>query len=192
MDALYFGLVVVIATVSGSIFEWTIHRFIMHKRFWGVGFAYEKHAITHHGIFKADETYHLLENGDSKHISMPWWSGPVLISILLVPVTFLSTLLSWWVVLAIFASVCVAYFYVYEYMHLCMHLPEPEGKPRWIERRGFFKFLNGHHLLHHRYPEKNLNVVLPLGDLLFGTLILRAPKKFPQPRGQSVPDVQPQ
>jgi hypothetical protein len=56
--------------------------------------------------------------------------------------------------------------------------------------RGFFR-LNGHHLLRHRYMGKNFNVVLPLADLLLGTLPLRSPIQFKQARGPSVPDVQP-
>jgi sterol desaturase/sphingolipid hydroxylase (fatty acid hydroxylase superfamily) len=68
-----------------------------------------------------------------------------------------------------------------------MHIP----RRRNIERSGIFFRLNGHHLLHHRYMSKNLNVVLPLFDLIFGTLILRSPIKFAQATGPSVPNVQP-
>jgi sterol desaturase/sphingolipid hydroxylase (fatty acid hydroxylase superfamily) len=60
-----------------------------------------------------------------------------------------------------------------------------------VERSGIFYRLNGHHLLHHRYMQKNFNVVLPLADLLLGTLRLRAKFAFAQPHGPSVPDVQP-
>jgi hypothetical protein len=38
---------------------------------------------------------------------------------------------------------------------------------------------------------KNFNVVLPLADLLLGTLLLRSKVCFPQARGAAVPDVQP-
>lgn len=37
----------------------------------------------------------------------------------------------------------------------------------------------------------NFNVVCPIADLLFGTLITRAKFKFAQATGPSVPDVQP-
>ena len=40
--------------------------------------------------------------------------------------------------------------------------------------------LNGHHLLHHRYMNKNFNVVLPLADLCLGTLLLRSKIAFAQ------------
>jgi sterol desaturase/sphingolipid hydroxylase (fatty acid hydroxylase superfamily) len=68
-----------------------------------------------------------------------------------------------------------------------MHLP----KARKLEKSWLFYRLNGHHLLHHRYMHKNFNVVLPLADLLLGTLMLRSKIKFPQPQHDAVPDVQP-
>jgi sterol desaturase/sphingolipid hydroxylase (fatty acid hydroxylase superfamily) len=67
-----------------------------------------------------------------------------------------------------------------------MHVP----RKRNLERSGIFFRLNGHHLLHHRYINKNFNVVLPLADLCLGTLLLRSKVKFRQARSP-VPDVQP-
>jgi sterol desaturase/sphingolipid hydroxylase (fatty acid hydroxylase superfamily) len=68
-----------------------------------------------------------------------------------------------------------------------MHIP----RKRRIERNGIFFRLNGHHLLHHRYMNKNYNVVFPLADAVLGTLLRRSPISFRQAAGQSVPDVQP-
>ena len=79
------------------------------------------------------------------------------------------------------------YYVAYEYIHWCMHLP----KKRNIERSGIYFRLNGHHLLHHRYMHKNFNVVMPLADLLLGTLLLRSKVHFKQAVGEAVPDVQP-
>ena len=68
-----------------------------------------------------------------------------------------------------------------------MHLP----KQRRIEKGRLFRLLNGHHILHHRYMHKNFNVVLPLADLLLGTLMLRARTHFAQVTGPGVPNLQP-
>jgi len=92
----------------------------------------------------------------------------------------------WWLMAGVLPA-CAGYYATYEYIHWCMHLP----KKRNLERSGVFFRLNGHHLLHHRYMGKNFNVVLPLADLLLGTLLLRSPLHFKQARGPSVPDVQP-
>jgi sterol desaturase/sphingolipid hydroxylase (fatty acid hydroxylase superfamily) len=79
------------------------------------------------------------------------------------------------------------YYVAYEYLHWCMHVP----RRRSVERSGIFFRLNGHHLLHHRYMNRNFNVVFPLADLMFGTLLTRSRVCFAQARGPAVPDVQP-
>jgi hypothetical protein len=38
---------------------------------------------------------------------------------------------------------------------------------------------------------KNFNVVLPIADLVLGTLLLRSKTRFAQVTGPSVPDLQP-
>ena len=118
---------------------------------------------------------------------MAWWNGPVLVILSSMPLWIPGVILGNWgvVVGGIFAS--AFYYGTYEYLHWCMHLP----KDRQIEKPWFFRRLNGHHLLHHRYMHKNFNVVLPLADLCLGTLVSRSPIKFRQARGPAVPDVQP-
>ena len=170
-----------------SFFEWTLHRFVMHRPLGKFSNPYERHALIHHRIFKADHTYHLVHEDDKHTIPMAWWNGPVLIALGALPFLIAAC---WWRKwgLACGAGIASAVYYAaYEYMHWCMHLP----KKRVVERSGIFFRLNGHHLLHHRYMKKNFNVVLPLADLLLGTLLVRAKVQFKQATGPSVPNVQP-
>ena len=82
----------------------------------------------------------------------------------------------------------MCYYGVYETIHWYMHLP----KQRSVEYVWWYRRLNGHHLLHHRYMNRNLNVVLPFADMIFGTLMLRSPIKFNQcSETYCVPNVQP-
>ena len=118
---------------------------------------------------------------------MAWWNGPVLVAACTLPFVAVAWWLGHWSLLWGALPACAAYYATYEYLHWCMHLP----KKRNLERSGIFFRLNGHHLLHHRYMGKNFNVVLPLADLLLGTLLLRSPVHFKQPSGPSVPNVQP-
>ena len=104
-----------------------------------------------------------------------------------VPFIIASWLTGHWSILAGATVASAGYYGAYEYMHWCMHLP----KKRNIERSGIYFRLNGHHLLHHRYMHKNFNVVLPLADLILGTLILRSKIHFAQAQGPAVPNVQP-
>lgn len=170
-----------------SLFEWVLHRFVMHKPVGNFRYPFERHTLVHHQIFKADHSYHLRDEKDKKTIPMAWWNGPVLIMFGLLPFLAVSFFLQKWGLVCGAAIASTLYYTAYEYMHWCMHLP----KKRHIERSGLFFRLNGHHLLHHRYMHKNFNVVLPLADLLLGTLLLRSRVCFNQAKGPSVPDVQP-
>lgn len=186
----HFGLKAFVITFIGcSFFEWALHRFVMHKRLTFFSYPFEKHAMVHHQIFKADETYHLIHEKDKHTIPMAWWNGPAMIIGTMIPVALITFMLhSHWFVIPFAATLAMsAYYGAYEYMHWCMHLP----RKRNIERSGIFFRLNGHHLLHHRYMGKNFNVVFPLADLCLGTLRLRSKIKFRQATGPSVPNVQP-
>jgi hypothetical protein len=169
-----------------SFFEWMLHKHVMHKPLKFFRYPFLAHAVTHHGKFKSDFTYHLQDEADKKTVPMAWWNAPAIWA-LHIPL-ILGT--QWLVAQPIFWGVLasmILYYAAYEYLHWCMHIP----RKRNIERSGLFFRLNGHHLLHHRYMGKNLNVVLPLFDTLFGTLVVRSPIKFAQATGPAVPNVQP-
>jgi len=175
------------ATVYASFFEWILHRYVMHRPVWKFRYSFERHTLIHHHVFRADHTYHLINEKDAETIPMAWWNGPVLIAVGVQPFILAAYLSGKWGILCGSAPLCVLYYAAYEYMHWCMHLP----KKRVVERSGIFFRLNGHHLLHHRYMVKNFNVVLPLADLCLGTLLLRSKVHFKQARNPALPDVQP-
>ena len=177
----------VLGIVADSFFEWALHRYVMHRKLGRFDYPFKRHALLHHRVFKADETYHLSRAEDKHTVPMAWWNGAVLVTLCQIP----------FVLLAIFmgnvALVCGSllatslYYGAYEYMHWCMHIP----RKRIVERWGLYFRLNGHHLLHHRYMYKNFNVVLPLADLCLGTLLLRSKIHFAQAQCPSLPNVQP-
>jgi len=177
----------VAGTVFASFFEWTLHRYVMHRPFAGFQYPFRAHALVHHRIFRADATYHLLRDADKTTIPMAWWNGPLLVALCQAPFLALAWATGLWGLLWGALAASAGYYAAYEYLHWCMHLP----KQRRVERSGIFFRLNGHHLLHHRYMHKNFNVVLPLADLCLGTLLLRSMVSFAQARGPAVPDVQP-
>jgi len=166
-----------------SICEWLLHKYVMHRVPFGFNYAYKAHTKVHHHVFKYDKTYHSQNQEDVKTIPMAWWNG-IVISILAGLPMFVFGYKMF--LLTFVVSMC--YYGVYEFIHWCMHLP----KRRKVEYRWWYKKLNGHHLLHHRYMYKNYNVVLPFADWLFGTLLSRSPIKFKQCRpSYCVPNVQP-
>jgi hypothetical protein len=159
----------------------------MHRPILGFRYAYRAHAQVHHGIFRADQSYHLQQESDKWTIPMAWWNWPILVSISSLPFTIFGILFESRTVPITAIIVIACYYFTYEFLHWCMHLP----KKRRVEFWGIFQWLNGHHVLHHRYPGKNFNVVFPLADLCLGTLLLLSPQHFNQVRGPSVPDLQP-
>ncbi len=52
------------------------------------------------------------------------------------------------------------------YVHGCIHTP----RNRLIEHMGWFQWLDRHHYIHHIDHEANINFLLPLCDVIFGTL----------------------
>ena len=166
----------------------------MHRPVGQLRYPFVAHALTHHQLFKADASYQCTNDTYRKKIRMAWWNIFVLFPLGMTPFVLTATLL--WsfgsnglasAVLYTGAFVCLSYYVAYESLHWCMHLP----RGRRVEFFSFFRRINGHHILHHRYMGKNFNVVLPLADLALGTLIVRSKMPFPQVRGASVPDVQP-
>lgn len=178
---------IAVGIVFGSFFEWTLHKYVMHRPVGKFRYAFHAHAVVHHQVFKADQTYHLQNEQDKMTIPMAWWNGPVLVMIGAIPFAVLSLLIGQWGFVLGGVIAFAGYYGIYEYIHWCMHLP----KARRVEKPWWFRKLNGHHLLHHRYMHKNFNVVLPLADYILGTLMVRAKTRFLQATGPSVPDVQP-
>ncbi|MDL5054463.1 hypothetical protein QQ056_13030 [Oscillatoria laete-virens NRMC-F 0139] len=151
-----------------------------------MSYPFRTHAIIHHSTFKADDTYHVQKDEDKSIVPMAWWNAPLLWSIHIPIFLWVQSLCGVPIFWGMMAAM-IFYYFAYEYMHWCMHIP----KNRHVEHSPIYYRLNGHHLLHHRYMHKNFNVVLPLADLLLGTLLLRSPISFAQPVGRSVPFVQP-
>jgi hypothetical protein len=173
--------------VFASFFEWSIHKYVMHRPVGSFRYAFQAHAVVHHQVFKADHSYHLINPADKETIPMAWWNGPALILLGSIPSLLIALFSGLWAVAAGSGILFVCYYIAYEYIHWCMHLP----KGRRVEQPWLFRRLNGHHLLHHRYMHKNFNVVFPLADLCLGTLMIRSKTRFAQATGPSVPCVQP-
>jgi len=173
--------------IFASFFEWSIHKFVMHRPVGSFRYAFQAHAVVHHQVFKADHTYHLIVEKDKQTIPMAWWNGPVLILLGSLPSLAVALLTGHFAFLVGAIIAITGYYGTYEYIHWCMHLP----KQRRVEKPWVFRRLNGHHLLHHRYMHKNFNVVFPLADYCLGTLMVRSKTRFAQATGPSVPCVQP-
>jgi sterol desaturase/sphingolipid hydroxylase (fatty acid hydroxylase superfamily) len=56
-------------------------------------------------------------------------------------------------------------------LHYLMHKPTFP----FVERSRFFQFIKRHHRIHHVHMNRNLNVLIPLADLMLGTFVAEMP-----------------
>ena len=154
----------VVYFLYSSFFEWSLHRFVFHTPKYNYS-MFRKHTLVHHQIYKSDETYHSHED-EPDSVPMNWWALPMMLAFH-APFFFLiqwaTGIPSVWGGLAAIAT----YFVIYESIHWAMHVPRAA---KFLERFRVYRFLDAHHRAHHKYMLSNLNVVLPLADLTFGTL----------------------
>lgn len=159
-----------------SFFEWALHRFLMHQPIWD--YPFRSHALVHHGIFRTGPAYFLSQERDIQKVRFAWWNAPLIIGLHIPPLLWVQHLFQMNIFFGGFAALGL-YYFLYEYLHFCMHVP----KDRWIEKTAWFIWLDSHHHMHHKRHFNNLNVVLPLADLLFGSLIPAA-DRIPVPDRQ--------
>jgi hypothetical protein len=168
---------VLVAIVQGTCFEWLYHRYWLHRP-WLPPQMFTAHTLVHHQLCKHDDTFHVTEPEQEEALTFQWWAGPVLVAINLLP----WAVVAWGLAragvtlpaspfLVAFSATVFAYYLAYEGFHYLMHKPSIP----WIERSAPFRFIEHHHRLHHVHMGTNFNVVLPLADLWFGTLLLRDP-----------------
>lgn len=159
-----------------SILEWVLHKQFMHStRFMREPF--ERHAVQHHGMHRSGRSF-FADTKENPRYMLAEASFFPLFWLLHVPLfAALEFLVARGAGLGVALGTAL-YCLGYEVIHWCEHVP----RGRWIERTRPFRFLLEHHRIHHRYARKNYNVVLPLADLLFGTLSLeRLPPEPPEP-----------
>ncbi len=147
-----------------SFFEWTLHKYLMHQPRWQ--YPFRAHALVHHGLFRTGDKYFLSDAKVIRKVRFAWWNAPFIL--------LLHAPLILWIEQAVGLNISaggfsalVLYYFLYEYLHYCMHIP----KGRRLESTAWFRWLDSHHHMHHKRHFNNLNVVLPVADLLFGTLI---------------------
>jgi hypothetical protein len=176
---------VAVTLLIGSIVEWVVHRWIMHRptRLPGLRLAYEHHHRAHHWINFPPDQY--IQAGPVQYV--PLWGGRldrVATSRLAWAITVAShfafyavfalptaVLPAWgWTGNTAFAAsvtlTAIVLLVMFIRVHDAMHYP---GLSPLLERMAFFRWLDHHHYIHHIDTGANTNFLLPLGDVLLGT-----------------------
>lgn len=164
-----------VVLVLANLFEWYVHKNLMHRRRRLTRVLYDRHTPEHHRVFRHDDMA-IRTSRELRLVLIPAM-GVLGIVLLTVPAALLA---GWsispnvgWLVLSSSAFCVVGY----ELTHLCYHLPEDS----LIYRVGLIRTLREHHARHHDprlMQDSNFNVTVPLADVLFGTLA-RSPGRTP-------------
>lgn len=168
-----------------SIIEHAVHSRLMHKmprlRLWRDHPLRRKiftsHAVEHHRQYRASFHDEPVPHGEDRGIRLNLAEG----LLEAVPVSLLLCLVST-TAAAMFPLVVLLHHVLWNRIHLEMH--KPQGRPfaKWPA----FRHVARHHFLHHRYPDKNFNVALPIGDYLFGTVARPTPADWEAMRAEGI------
>ena len=150
-----------------SFIEHQVHSRLMHRRNFlsdrraSFKRTFEAHAIVHHtqhyGKIWSDAP---VPAGEDKEIRLNVHKAPIKAIPFAAFIAFIS-----WPGALIFMATVTLHHWIWNKIHLEMHKPEQRGFSQWPA----YKFLAQYHWLHHRYPDKNFNVVFPFADYVLGT-----------------------
>ncbi len=159
-------LIVPITFLAANIFEWWIHKYIMHRPVKGFMGIYKRHTLAHHQFFTEEEpTYD--NSRDYRIVFFPPYALATFICMSVPPALIVGHL---WSANAGWLLMCTttAIYLNYELFHWACHVKDDS----LIKHIPFVNTIRRHHIAHHNTAimmEKNFNLTYPIGDWLFGT-----------------------
>ena len=161
-------IIIPITFIVSNIFEWALHKYVMHKpqNFPGARAIYSRHTQQHHQFFSKDE----MRFAGAHDWRVTFFPPYALIVFTLMSIPGLL-ILSWlfspntgW----LFIITTTAMYLIYESMHFCCHI----GDNFLVRNLPFVNTLRRHHAAHHDQgvmTKVNMNLTFPIADWLFKT-----------------------
>jgi hypothetical protein len=156
-------LTVPITFLYANLVEYLAHKGPMHRRTRGLGLVFQRHTLLHHHFFTG-ESMELASRDDFKMVLFPLVLLVFFFGIFALPISLLLKLLLGANVAALFVITAMAYYLLYEWLHLGYHAGD--RAPRFIAG------LRRHHAAHHdplAMSSRHFNITFPICDWLFGT-----------------------
>jgi hypothetical protein len=149
-----------------NLFEWWIHRFVMHRPVPGLMGIYKRHTLAHHQFFTDREPR--LDN--SRDFRITFFPPYALVTFIAMSAAGAAALALLWSANAAWLLVCTtaAFYLNYELFHWCCHIRDD----RLVRHIPFINTIRRHHIAHHNpaiMMERNMNLTYPAADWLFGT-----------------------
>ncbi|MCC6197396.1 MAG: sterol desaturase family protein [Burkholderiales bacterium] len=167
-DATWEWLLVAPVFMLSNLFEWWIHKYVMHRLVdvWALRAIYDRHTRQHHQYF-TDNEMTVDSNREWRIIFFPWRA---LFTFMGLGIPF-ALALAW---LAgpnagyILMITIVGQYLVYETFHYCCHV-----RDNWFVRgTPFVNTIRRHHTMHHNLGimmDFNMNLTFPIADWMMGT-----------------------
>ncbi|MGE5639179.1 MAG: sterol desaturase family protein [Clostridia bacterium] len=161
-------LLVVPVFFFSNLFEWWIHKFVMHRLVdvFALRAIYDRHTRQHHQYFTEHEMT-VESTREWRIIFFPWRA---LLTFMAMGTPF-ALLLAWAVnpnAGYILMVTIVGQYLIYETFHYCCHVHD-----NWFVRyTPFVNTIRRHHTVHHAQGvmmERNMNLTFPIADWLMGT-----------------------
>ena len=159
-------LVVPVVFLACNVFEWWIHRFVMHRPIKGFMGIYRRHTLAHHQFFTAGEPT-IDTTRDFRITFFPPYAMVTFLAMSVPPALVLAAL---WSSNAAYLLMCTTtgIYLNYEFFHWCCHVKDD----RIVRHVPFINTIRRHHIAHHNTAimmERNMNLTYPIADWLFGT-----------------------
>jgi hypothetical protein len=163
-------MVVPVVFLVCNLFEWWIHRFVMHRPVAGFMGIYRRHTLAHHQFF-TDLEPTIDSTRDFRITFFPPYALITFMAMSVPPALVLGVL---WSPNAGWLLMCttVGMYLNYELFHWCCHVKD-DRVVRWVP---FVNSLRRHHIAHHNQAimmERNFNLTYPIADWLCGTSDLK-------------------
>ena len=168
--AWYEFLVIPLAFCISNVFEWWIHRYVMHRPVKGLMGIYKRHTLAHHEFFTDIEP--TFDNTrDFRIVFFPPYALVAFMVISLGPAFVLGLIglaNAGWLLL----MTNIGLYLNYELFHYCCHLKND----RVVRHIPLVNSIRRHHIAHHNpaiMMERNFNLTYPVADWFFGTSDLK-------------------
>jgi len=161
-------LLIVPVFVLANLFEWWIHKNVMHRLVdvWALRAIYDRHTRQHHQYF-TDNEMTVDSTREWRIIFFPWRA---LFTFMALGVPF-ALALGWLVnpnAGYILMVTIVGQYLIYETFHYCCHVHD-----NWFVRYApFINTIRRHHTMHHNkgiMMDLDMNLTFPIADWLMGT-----------------------
>ncbi len=161
-------LLVVPVFFFSNLFEWWIHKYVMHRLIdvWALRAIYDRHTRQHHQYF-TDNEMTVDSTREFRIIFFPWRALATFIGMGVPFALALGWLLGPNAGYVLMVTI-VGQYLIYESFHYCCHVHENA----FVRYMPFVNTIRRHHTAHHNMGimmDRNMNLTFPIADWLMGT-----------------------